>query len=167
MTVHVVEVRDRTQWDLALAALPLAHVLQCWDWGDFKSRWGWQPTRLLFEQDGRPLAAAQILRRRLPRTPLSVSYVPKGPALDYGDAPLLAAVLATLEGYARRGRSLFLKIDPDGKLAGTWGTSTDEDGPRAEGVFKFADAIVVDGDGNVYVVDWGGEYSYMTKFIFP
>jgi peptidoglycan pentaglycine glycine transferase (the first glycine) len=113
VTARVVEVRNRSQWDSALAALPLAHVLQCWDWGDFKSRWGWQPTRLLFEREGRPTAAAQILRRRLPHTPLSVSYVSKGPVLDYGDAPLLASVLSTLEEHARRWRSIFLKIDPD------------------------------------------------------
>jgi len=128
VTVHVVEVRDRSQWDSTLAALPLSHVLQCWDWGDFKSRWGWQPTRLLFEREGRPLAAAQVLRRRLPHTPLSVSYVPKGPALDYGDAPLLTSVLATLEGYARRWRSIFLKIDPDVRL----GVGPDDAPPQAE-----------------------------------
>jgi len=116
MTVYVIEVSDRSQWDAALAALPLAHVLQTWDWGDFKSRWGWQPTRLLFEQGGRSLAAAQILCRRLPYIPFSVSYVPKGPALDYDDMSLLAFVLSVLEQQARRRRSLFLKIDPDVRL---------------------------------------------------
>jgi lipid II:glycine glycyltransferase (peptidoglycan interpeptide bridge formation enzyme) len=40
-------------------------------------------------------------------------YVPKGPALDYGDAGLLEQVLAHLEGLARQGRALFVKIDPD------------------------------------------------------
>jgi peptidoglycan pentaglycine glycine transferase (the first glycine) len=128
VTLRVVEVRDRSRWDRALAALPLAHVLQRWDWGDFKSRWGWQPTRLLFEREGQPLAAAQVLRRRLPRTPLSVSYVPKGPALDYGDVSLLETVLATLEGYARRRRSIFVKIDPDVCL----GAGPDDAPPRAE-----------------------------------
>jgi sugar lactone lactonase YvrE len=60
-----------------------------------------------------------------------------------------------------------VKIDPNGNIMGTWGSNTDEDTERAEGVFKYPDAITVDADGNVYVVDWGGEYSYMTKFIFP
>jgi lipid II:glycine glycyltransferase (peptidoglycan interpeptide bridge formation enzyme) len=40
-------------------------------------------------------------------------YIPKGPALDYDDAPLLQAVLADLEGLAREQRGLFLKLDPD------------------------------------------------------
>jgi peptidoglycan pentaglycine glycine transferase (the first glycine) len=128
VTLRVVEVRDRSLWDRSLAALPLAHVLQCWDWGDFKSRWGWQPTHLLFEREGRPLAAAQVLLRRLPHTPLSVGYVPKGPALDYGDAPLLTFVLSTLEGFARRRRSILLKIDPDVRL----GVGCDDAPPQAE-----------------------------------
>jgi len=40
-------------------------------------------------------------------------YVPKGPALDYGDEGLLQRVLADLEEIARRARALFIKIDPD------------------------------------------------------
>lgn len=113
MTIRTRQVTDRSTWDTALAPLPQSHVLQTWDWGDFKSRWGWQPTRLLFEEGDRPKAAAQILRRRLPRTPLSVTYVPKGPALDYGNTPLFAKVLAALEQQANQQRSLFIKIDPD------------------------------------------------------
>ncbi len=116
MIPRVVQVTDRAQWDTALAALPLAHVLQTWDWGDFKSRWGWEPIRLLFERDGQPLAAAQILCRRLSHIPLSVTYVPKGPALDYSDVSLLAHVLSTLEAQARDRRSLFVKIDADVRL---------------------------------------------------
>lgn len=113
MTIRAIQVTDRSQWDTGLATLPLAHILQTWDWGDFKSRWGWQPTRLLFEEGGRVLAAAQILRRRLPGTPLSVIYIPKGPALDYGDTSLLVHVLRILEQQSRWQRSLFVKIDPD------------------------------------------------------
>jgi hypothetical protein len=60
-----------------------------------------------------------------------------------------------------------LKVDPDGNVVATWGSNTDEEGPRAEGVFEYADAITVDSEGNVYVVDWDSDYSYLTKFVFP
>ena len=113
MTMRITQVTDRSVWDTALANLPQSHVLQTWDWGDFKSRWGWLPTRLLFEEAGQPLAAAQILRRRLAPTPLCVSYIPKGPALDYDNLSLLTRVLSTLEQQARAQHSLFVKIDPD------------------------------------------------------
>jgi lipid II:glycine glycyltransferase (peptidoglycan interpeptide bridge formation enzyme) len=106
-------VTDRAEWNSALAALPAQHVLQSWEWGQFKSRWGWSPKYLLLEQGGRPCAAALILRRALPRIGLSILYIPKGPALDYTDAPLVDAVLAEIESFARRERALFVKIDPD------------------------------------------------------
>jgi peptidoglycan pentaglycine glycine transferase (the first glycine) len=103
------------QWNTALANLPAAHVLQTWEWGAFKSRYGWRPTRYLWlgPEGDQPRAAGSVLTRRLGRWLASVMYVPKGPALDYGDTALLEQVLAHLEAMARRGRALFVKIDPD------------------------------------------------------
>ncbi len=123
---QVTQSRDRAQWDAALAALPSPHVLQTWDWGEFKGRWGWHPTRLLFERDGQTMAVAQVLHRRLSRTPFTLTYVPKGPILDYADRPLLTVVLSTLEEEARQRHSLFVKIDPDVPL----GVGTNDTPPQ-------------------------------------
>jgi len=106
-------VTSRETWNAALASLPLAHVLQTWEWGQFKSRHGWAPSYLLWREDERPTAAALILRRRISRLPLCVMYVPKGPAMDYGNAPLVDQVLTDLEHLARKSRAIFIKIDPD------------------------------------------------------
>jgi len=103
---------DARAWNSVLLSLPYAHVLQAWQWGEVKARHGWAPNRLLWEHNG-PVAAAQILRRRVPRTPWSVLYVPKGPALDYTDAGQVDAILDALEAYARRFRAILIKIDPD------------------------------------------------------
>lgn len=103
-------------WQQALAALPNAHFLQSWTWGDFKARWGWSTTRLaltIAESSWEPLAAAQVLKRSVPRLPYSILYVPKGPALNYGDGALRRHVLAELEALARREKAIFIKIDPD------------------------------------------------------
>jgi lipid II:glycine glycyltransferase (peptidoglycan interpeptide bridge formation enzyme) len=108
-----VEIADPQAWDRALLALPDPHVLQSWAWGEFKSRHGWSATRLLFEEGSRTVAAASILKRRLPRLPMSILYVPKGPALDWTDAGLAGRVLAELERLARQQRALLVKIDPD------------------------------------------------------
>jgi peptidoglycan pentaglycine glycine transferase (the first glycine) len=115
-TQHVSRITQdatRAQWNAALATLPTAHVLQTWEWGAFKSRAGWQPTRDLWLEDDQPRAAASMLIRRLGRYPSAVMYVPKGPALDYGDTALLKRVLGELENTARQERALFVKIDPD------------------------------------------------------
>ena len=100
-------------WNSALASLPLAHVLQTWEWGQFKSRHGWAPSYLLWREDERPTAATLVLRRPIGRLPLCVMYVPKGPAMDYGHAPLVNQVLSSLERLARKSRAIFIKIDPD------------------------------------------------------
>ena len=111
--MQVVSVEECHTWDRALLALPNPHVLQSWAWGEIKSRHGWQATRLLFQENGRPVAVASVLQRRLPRLPVSILYVPKGPVLDWTNAALAGHILAELEQLARRRRALFVKVDPD------------------------------------------------------
>jgi peptidoglycan pentaglycine glycine transferase (the first glycine) len=113
MTSRITNHVSTTEWNAVLATLPTPHVLQSWEWGEFKSRYGWQPERCLWLENDQPRAAASVLTRRLGRWPAAVSYVPKGPTLDYGDSALLNQVLAHLETTARRQRALFVKIDPD------------------------------------------------------
>ena len=100
-------------WNAALASLPAAHVLQTWEWGQFKSRHGWTPIYLLWSEGKRPTAAALVLRRQPGRLPFCVLYVPKGPAMDYGQASLVNQVLSDLERLARKSHAIFIKIDPD------------------------------------------------------
>ena len=112
MLFSVVTLRET--WNAALASLPLAHVLQTWEWGQFKSRHGWTPRYLLWNDDAsQPRAAALVLRRQLSYVPLCAMYVPKGPAMNYADAPLVNQVLSDLERIARQSRAIFIKIDPD------------------------------------------------------
>ncbi|MBN1218509.1 MAG: peptidoglycan bridge formation glycyltransferase FemA/FemB family protein [Anaerolineae bacterium] len=106
-------INHRDTWDRALISLPNAHPLQTWDWGEFKSHWGWTVQRRLWLKQDAPVAAAQILQRRIPYTPWNFLYIPKGPALDYTDVELTDSILADLERYARQVHSLFIKIDPD------------------------------------------------------
>jgi peptidoglycan pentaglycine glycine transferase (the first glycine) len=117
---------SRAEWNAALARLPTAHVLQTWEWGAFKSRYGWHPTRHLWLEDDRPCAAASVLTRRLGRWPSAMMYVPKGPALDYGDSALLERVLGELENTVRQERALFVKIDPDVRADTTEGETVME-----------------------------------------
>jgi peptidoglycan pentaglycine glycine transferase (the first glycine) len=108
MTLQLVT--DPTRWDATLAALPYHHVLQTWEWGQFKSRWGWTPRYFLNDER---TAAALVLRRTVSPLKLNILYVPKGPALDYSNGALVDQALGDLVAVARRDRAIFIKIDPD------------------------------------------------------
>lgn len=106
-------VTDPIAWNTALAALPYRHILQAWEWGQFKQRWGWSPRYFVNEEGGVVNAAALVLRRTFSPLKLNLLYVPKGPALDYADGALVDRVLRDLVDVARRDRAIFIKIDPD------------------------------------------------------
>lgn len=106
------EIDERERWNANLRHLPYAHVLQTWEWGEFKRDTGrWTPLRLAFERDGRIVAMASLLTRMM--GPLKVIYVSKGPALDYADVGLTERVFGELETRADGFGDVWLKIDPD------------------------------------------------------
>lgn len=110
----IAEITTRPDWDGALLKLPSPHILQSWAWGETKAQTGWRARRLAWRQGERPVAAAALLIRRLAaRLPIAVAYAPKGPLLDWADAPLAEAVLERIETEARRAGAIFVKIDPD------------------------------------------------------
>ncbi|NJN53859.1 MAG: peptidoglycan bridge formation glycyltransferase FemA/FemB family protein [Anaerolineae bacterium] len=108
-------ISSATEWQQAITSVPNGHALQSWAWAEFKSRWGWQTRPLVMHEPGsdKPLVAAMVLKRPLPRTPFSVLYVPKGPAFDYANESLRNLVLAELEQVAHQEQGIFIKIDPE------------------------------------------------------
>lgn len=112
MQLHAQTITDRDTWNATLALMPYAHILQTWEWGEFKAATtGWRPQRIAYLHQGQVVAMAQILTRQ--EGPFRIMYVPKGPALDYANGPLRRAVLEELKHYARDRRAIFIKIDPD------------------------------------------------------
>jgi peptidoglycan pentaglycine glycine transferase (the first glycine) len=108
----ITTIADPTHWNRVLESLPCAHILQTWEWGQFKrDTVGWEPERFVFQRGDEVIAAAQALTRRT--GPLRVMYVPKGPPLDYTDTDLRREVLTWLHHHARERGAIFVKIDPD------------------------------------------------------
>jgi peptidoglycan pentaglycine glycine transferase (the first glycine) len=111
-------VTDREAWNDRLARFHAGHLLQSWDWGEFKSRHGWSAERRTWDgPSGQPMAAAQILGRRV-RIPLlginfGVRYVPRGPCLDWSDVAAARLVLQELKRRAEDRGTLLVKIDPE------------------------------------------------------
>lgn len=112
MQLHPITITDGATWNATLALMPYAHVLQTWEWGEFKAgTTGWKPQRIAYMHRGETVAMAQILTRR--EGPFRIMYVPKGPALSYAEGDLRTAVLEQLKHYAHEHGAIFIKLDPD------------------------------------------------------
>jgi lipid II:glycine glycyltransferase (peptidoglycan interpeptide bridge formation enzyme) len=123
---------EAERWNELILALPDPHLLQSWEWGAVKSKYGWRASHLIWRNDpGQVVAAAQVLERRL-RFPLlsslPVIYVPKGPLLDWSKTQLRAEVLLGLGDYAADRGAIFIKIDPNVPLGVGF---TGEEGSRS------------------------------------
>lgn len=103
---------DREEWNAFVAASPTGDVLQTWEWGELKARGAWEPIRIALRQDGAIVAAAGLLKRRLPIPGRSILYAPRGPVLDYSRDDLFRRMAAALRETALRERALLVKIDP-------------------------------------------------------
>ena len=135
------EAMEAASWNRLIARLPGAHILQTWEWGQVKERYGWQSIPKVWgDPAGEPAAAALVLSRGLQlrglNTRLRVLYAPKGPLLvDWSDAALVDRVLADLSALARQQAAIFIKIDPEVLLGcGATGMERIEEDPQGRAV---------------------------------
>jgi len=132
---------NQTTWNEIISALPGAHFLQTWEWGDVKHRFGWKPlTNVWRDPDERVIAAALILTREVSvgrfNFPRRVMYVPRGPLLqDWFDPQLRDRVLSDLRILAEEHKAIFIKVDPE--VVSGWGVPGEKGAqinPQAEDV---------------------------------
>jgi lipid II:glycine glycyltransferase (peptidoglycan interpeptide bridge formation enzyme) len=105
-------------WNELIASLPLAHLLQTWEWSQVKAKYGWQALPFVWQGAmEKPVAAAMVLKRSMPvggfAKKMCVLYVPKGPLMDWGDTALRLRLLDDLQAFAKRQGAIFVKVDPD------------------------------------------------------
>ncbi len=89
------------------------HLLQSWQWGEFKGRHGWEAERIRVKQPA-GTAMAQVLFRH--RGPVSIGYIPRGPVLAGERATLFEALVKEVDAVCRDRRAISLLVEPDGRL---------------------------------------------------
>jgi lipid II:glycine glycyltransferase (peptidoglycan interpeptide bridge formation enzyme) len=106
--------RDRDAWNDALRALD-GHLLQTWQWGEFKADYGWRPDRVAVGGE-KPRAMAQVLYRY--KGPVSIGYIPRGPAIAPGDLEATRLLLDAIDANAREHRALYIMMETDLPIEG-------------------------------------------------
>lgn len=108
----MIEIHTPEAWRETLGQIGEDHLLQSWEWGQFKSHYGWRTLNLAWKDaDGEPSAAAQVLFRTH-RPGLTIGYCPRGPLLDWSEPDLVSEVLRDLARAGRERGAIFFKIDP-------------------------------------------------------
>jgi peptidoglycan pentaglycine glycine transferase (the first glycine) len=107
---HVAGADDRERYNAFVAASPLADPLQAFEWGEVKSRSGWEPLRLFVEDSGEILGTCSVLLTRpAPGFP-PIAYAPRGPVLDYSHTEVLETLLGSVR--ERCGKAFVFACDP-------------------------------------------------------
>ena len=105
---------DVIAWNEALLSLD-GHLLQSWEWGAFKNQHGWRAQRLVVDAN-QPRAMAQVLFKH--KGPISIGYIPRGPAVAPNDLEALELILQQLDEAARRHRAVSIVIEVDRPIDG-------------------------------------------------
>jgi peptidoglycan pentaglycine glycine transferase (the first glycine) len=105
----------RAEWDGWLRASPGGgHVLQSYEWGEFKRTSGWRPIRLVLERNGSVVGLAQFLAYDTgPFVPGALWYCTKGPWLPWDDEEAVQAFFRGVREAARREGAHTIKIEPE------------------------------------------------------
>src|SRR5215210_8977801 len=111
------EVRDttRAEWDGWLEGSPGGgHILQSYDWGEFKRRLGWRPIRLVLERNGEVAGVGQFLAYDTgPFVPGVLMYCTKGPWLPWDDEEAVRTFFEGVRAAAGRWDAHTIKIEPE------------------------------------------------------
>lgn len=92
----------KTEWNAFIKKFPNAHILQSSEWGEFKSRFGWNELKVQVGNSG-----AQILFKILPLG-FSIAYIPKGPI-----GPISDKLLDEITNCCNNEKALVLYLEPD------------------------------------------------------
>lgn len=105
---------SQSQWDEWLESSPGGgHILQSYEWGEFKRNLGWRPVRLVLEKDGQVVGLGQFLAYDTPLVPGALWYCTKGPWLPWDDEEAVYAFFAGLLEAAQRHGAHTVKIEPE------------------------------------------------------
>lgn len=106
--------KDRGQYDNFLLNSKYKDILQSWAWGKVKGKFNWSIQRIGFLKEKELVGIAQILKRKLPLG-FSLSYIPRGPIIDWDKPELADEVIHSLRDFFIKNKdfkTIFLRLEP-------------------------------------------------------
>jgi lipid II:glycine glycyltransferase (peptidoglycan interpeptide bridge formation enzyme) len=103
-----------SHWDGWLESSPGGgHILQSYEWGEFKRELNWEPVRLVLEREGQVVGLGQFLAYDTPLVPGTLMYCAKGPWLPWEDKEAVRAFFRGVLEVAECHGAHTVKIEPE------------------------------------------------------
>lgn len=90
----------------------LSSFFQSSYWGTLKEHNGWKSHLLGFTRDGKLVAAALLLSKKIQFLNKNIFYSPRGFLINYEDKELLKEFTTEVVNYTKKEHGIFLKINP-------------------------------------------------------
>lgn len=88
------------------------HLFQSYYWHLVKNNWKWD-VLVLRDDEGGIRASIAVLTRKVPFTPYTMMYAPRGPVFKEGDYEALLLLKDGIKELGKKNNAYVLKIDPD------------------------------------------------------
>ncbi len=112
MEVRIIEESLRGAWDQFVSRSPFSPILQSYEWGELKSRSGWEPIRIALFSGEEIIAGASVLKRKIPYISKCIFYIPRGPVVNFKDKKILQRLVEAITSEAKKQGAILIKIDP-------------------------------------------------------
>lgn len=133
-------VADKTVWENLVQHYPEANFLQSWNWGVFHEQLGHPVTRLVWEENSRPVAVASAVKETAKRgTYLTIAG---GPLLDWSQPAVVSRVMTDLRSLGQAERVDFIRFRPQVVNSPTVAAVLNEVGAKPSPMHVTADITV-------------------------
>ncbi len=100
-------------WDQEVQKFEMAHPLNAFGWGAVRSVDKWNPIYVVAEKEGLVSGMMMVLVKKIPYTPYSIMYSPKGPVWNFEDRETLEGLVSEAKRIGLEHNAIFLRIDPN------------------------------------------------------
>jgi peptidoglycan pentaglycine glycine transferase (the first glycine) len=125
MKLQLNRIHDPDHWNQLLCQELDGQLLQSWEWGQFKQRFGWKANYLSWKDEQGQARAAALVLKRSALSGFSILYCPRGPILDWSSESLRSSVLSELQKFSQSAGAIFIKIDPEVPLGSSQSETSD------------------------------------------
>lgn len=101
MDLRLLTLKDKRKYNSLVS-----HVIQSWEWGEFRKSLGLPLLRYGIFKNGKMIKAFQLTLHKIPLTGQYVGYLPKGPQPD-------KELAQALEKVGKENNCAFIKLEPD------------------------------------------------------